>query len=84
MLSRLLSRGRTLVNLFPGEITGLTFSEVDKCAEITFADGGSDSRECSLWDASEWAGAAGLTIVSVSMDTYQWEQLAKPTDKPED
>ena len=55
-----------------GEIRGLTFSEADKCAVIAFADGGSDSRECSLWDASEWAGAAGLTIMSVTMDTYRW------------
>jgi len=57
--------------MFPVEITGLTFSEADKCAEITYADGWSDSRECSLWDASEWAGTAGLTIVSVSVDTYR-------------
>lgn len=59
----------------PGEITSLVFSELNKCAEITFADGGTDSRECSLWDASEWAGAAGLTIVLVTMDTYRWDQV---------
>jgi len=57
------------------EITGLTFSEADRCAEITFADGGMDSRECSLWQASEWAGAAGLTIVVATVDTYRWERL---------
>jgi len=61
--------------VFPGEITGLTFSEADRCAQLTYADGWSDRRECSLWDASDWAGAAGLTIVSVSMDTYRWEQV---------
>jgi len=61
--------------VLPGEITGLTFSELNKCADITFADGGTDSRECPLWDASEWAGAAGLTIVSVTMDTYRWGQV---------
>jgi len=58
-----------------GEITGLTFSEVDKCAVITFADGASDSRRCTLWDASEWAGAAGLAIVMATVDTYRWERL---------
>jgi len=26
-----------------------------------------------LWDASEWAGAAGLTIVAATVDTYRWE-----------
>jgi len=61
--------------VFADEITGFMFFKVDKCAEITFADGWSDSRECSLWDASEWAGTAGLTVISVSMDTYRWEQV---------
>jgi len=58
-----------------GEIADLTFSEFDRVATITFADGGTDNRKCSLWDASEWAGAAGLTIVVATVDTYRWERL---------
>lgn len=63
-----------------GEITSLTFDEADNYAVITFDTGGTQNTMCSLWDASEWAGAAGLIIVSATVDTYRWEQLAKPHD----
>jgi hypothetical protein len=66
-----------------GEIVDLTFNEADGDATITFDTGGTDNRKCSLWEASEWAGAAGLTIVSATIDTYRWERLIGPIDSSE-
>jgi hypothetical protein len=61
-----------------GEIASIAFSESDNFAVITFATGGTDHRRCELWQASEWAGAAGLTIVQTEADYFRWEQPPKP------
>jgi len=66
-----------------GEIASLTFYEADSYAMVTFDTGGTHNSKCSLWDASEWASAAGLSIVSATIDTYRWEQLTKLVDSSE-
>jgi hypothetical protein len=64
----------------PGEIVSLTFFERDGRAVITFADGGIDKRLCSLWQASEWSEAAGLSIVVAMDETFHWELLDQPRE----
>jgi hypothetical protein len=47
-------------------IASITFYDEDSRAEIEFAQGGIDVRECRLWEAVEWAEAAGLVIIEAT------------------
>ena len=51
-----------------GEIVSIAFRAEAKYAVITFAEGPKEIRKCSLWEASEWAGAADLSIVLAAGD----------------
>jgi len=64
------------------EIVSLTFYERHSHAVIEFADGGTDETVCTLWQASEWAGSAGLTIVVAAQDRFHWELVDRPIEVP--
>jgi hypothetical protein len=61
-----------------GEILRIAFGAEADYAVLTFAGGLKEIRKCTLWEASEWAGAAGLTIVLAEGDYFGWEQSPKP------
>jgi hypothetical protein len=66
------------------EIVSIAYRYSDDYAVLTFADGEKEDRQCTLWQATEWAGAAGLTVVLAAGDFFRWEQPHKPvTDSPE-
>jgi len=66
------------LNDSPGEIVSIAFRDNRDYAALTFADGAKEVRKCMLWEASEWAGAAGLAIVMAAGDFYRWGDPAKP------
>jgi len=66
------------------QIVSLTFYERHSHAVIDFAGGGIDERACSLRQASEWAGAAGLIIVVAMEDRFHWELTRSTTEGLDD
>jgi hypothetical protein len=61
-----------------GEILTIALRTEADYAVLTFADGLKEIRKCTSWDASEWAGAAGLTFVLAEGDYFGWQQSSKP------
>jgi hypothetical protein len=61
-----------------GEVVSIAFRAESDYAVFTYADGPKEIRKCTLLQASEWAGAAGLTIVLAAGDFFVWERLAEP------
>ena len=61
-----------------GEVVSIAFRAESDYAVFTFTEGAKELRKCTLWQASEWAGAAGLTIVVATGDFFRWEQLTEP------
>lgn len=53
----------------------IAFRETNGYAVVTFADGAKEIRKCMLWEASEWAGAADLTIVLAEGEFFGWGKL---------
>jgi hypothetical protein len=61
-----------------GEVVSIAFRTDADYAVFTFVNGPKELRKCTLWQASEWAGMAGLTIVLAAGDFFRWERLAEP------
>ena len=53
----------------------LTFHDYERYAVLRFGDGRIEQRECTLWDATDWADQYHLAIIAVSGDTVRWERL---------
>jgi hypothetical protein len=61
-----------------GEIVSIAFRSQADYAVFTYVDGTKELRKCTLWQASEWAGAAGLAVALAAGDYFVWERLAEP------
>ena len=67
----------------PGEIVRIAFLKDRESAVLTFADGATEIRKCSLWEASEWASAAGLIITFAAGQFLRWELPPKSVTDPQ-
>jgi len=56
------------------EVASIAFRESRGYAVITFSGGAKEIRKCTLSEASEWAGAAGLAIVMAGEGDFRWEK----------